>query len=251
MFQFIVTPAAGKKLIAKGIMEHPDIQRKMQSGTIAVLAGTTNGYVAAELLEQLGQSEGFSRDKFFRGVTQPPAGKKITSGKEEFPGDVIIVDGKWQKGKTIFDVVDSLKCGDVILKGANCVNLFQEKAGVLIGHPEAGTIGASLPVIAGRRVKLIVPVGLEKRVTEDVDAIADLLNDPESSGPRMLPLPGEVITELEAIMILTGAESVLTAAGGVNGAEGAVWISVIGKEEQLEKARAVLEEAAREPPFVQ
>ncbi len=37
-----------------------------------------------------------------------------------FPGDVVITDGVWQKGKALADVIDRLKEGDVILKGANC-----------------------------------------------------------------------------------------------------------------------------------
>jgi len=84
--------------------------------------------------------------------------------ESKFPGDVVIIKGVYRKGKTIFDVVDELREGDVILKGANAVNLIQRRAAILIGAPNAGTIGASLPAIVGRRVKLIVPVGLEKRV---------------------------------------------------------------------------------------
>jgi hypothetical protein len=247
MIQALITPAAGKRLIAKGVAAHPAVQARMKKGTLAVLAGTTNGYVAQEILKQLGQEQDFSPKAFFRGITRAPGSGKTR--KEEFPGDVIIVDGKWQKGKTIFDVIEQLGKGDVVLKGANCVNLYQEKAGVLIGHPEGGTIGAVIPKVIGKRVKLIVPVGLEKRITEDIDAVADLLNDPVSSGPRMMPMPGEVITELEALKILTHTEPVLTAAGGIDGAEGAVWISVIGDEEEVGKAKAVLDEAAPEPPF--
>ncbi|MFP4385053.1 MAG: hypothetical protein ACLFST_07615 [Spirochaetia bacterium] len=247
MIQAVLTPAAGKRLIARGIAAHPAVQARMETGTLAILAGTTNGYAAQEILSRLGQEKDFSPKAFFRGITRAPGSGKMQ--KEEFPGDVIIVDGKWQRGKTIFDVADQLGRGDVVLKGANCVNLFQEKAGVLIGHPEGGTIGAVIHGVIGKRVKLIVPVGLEKRITEDIDAVADLLNDPYSSGPRMMPMPGEVITELEALKILTHTEAILTAAGGVDGAEGAVWISVIGEEEEVEKAKTILDEVAGEPPF--
>jgi hypothetical protein len=54
-----------------------------------------------------------------------------------FPGDVIGVNGVWQRGRTIFDVVDDLREGDVILKGANALDLERRRAAVLIGHPAA------------------------------------------------------------------------------------------------------------------
>ena len=90
----------------------------------------------------------------------------------------MIAKGVWQKGKTIADVVDSLKEGDVILKGANALDLDHKQAAILIGHPKAGTIGLALPAVLGRRVKLIIPVGLEKRVNGDLYTLAEKLNEP-------------------------------------------------------------------------
>ncbi|KUK52314.1 MAG: hypothetical protein XD78_2065 [Desulfotomaculum sp. 46_296] len=65
---------------------------------------------------------------------------------------MVIVKGKWLQGKTIFDIVDDLKEGDVILKGANSVDLTQKRAAILIGHPRGGTTTAALQAVAGRRV---------------------------------------------------------------------------------------------------
>lgn len=253
MLQFVLTPSAGKRLIAKATIEHTAIKQALHSHTIVIIAGTTNGYIAEELLALLKQDKGFNKNRFFRGVTLPPAVKTSDTGRlpdeSQFPGDVVITKGVWQKGKTIFDVIDDLKQGDVILKGANCVNLSHKQAGILIGHPKGGTIVVALQAVVGRRVKLILPVGLEKRIAEDLNSIAEMLNDPGSTGPRLLPVPGEIITELEAISILSGAQATLVAAGGVCGAEGSVWIAVDGKPEQVEKAKKVLDLVAGEPVF--
>ena len=73
--------------------------------------------------------------------------------ESKFPGDVVIVKGVWQKGKTIGDVVDSLKEGDVIVKGANALDLDRKQAAILIGHPKAGTIGLALPADCGAQSK--------------------------------------------------------------------------------------------------
>ena len=249
MFQTMLTPAAGKRLIAKATA----IKNALSKGTIVIVAGTTNGYVAEEMLTTLGQAKDFKRNRFFRGVTMPPAIKTTDTGRlpdeSQFPGDVVIVNGLWQKGKTIFDVIDDLKEGDVIVKGANCVNLIQKKAGILIGHPKGGTIAVALQAVLGRRVKLIIPVGLEKRVSDDLDSIASVLNAPGSSGARLLSAPGEILTEIEAIKILFGAKAMLVAGGGICGAEGAVWLAIEGEKESIEKARTVLDEIANEGPF--
>jgi len=251
MKQFLITPSAGKRLIAKTLVKHPAIVKALRNGTLVIIAGTTNGYVAEEILKTNHIENDFSRKRFFRGITLPPTQHVNREGRlldeSKFPGDVVITNGLWQKGKSIADVVDSLKNGDVIVKGANALDLTHKKAAILIGHPKAGTIGLALPAIVGRRVKLILPVGLEKRVNGDLDILAGKLNSPGSSGYRLMPVVGEVFTEIEALQALTGAEVELIAAGGVCGAEGSCWLAVSGNEEQEEFAEQVISSISEEP----
>lgn len=253
MKQFVITPSSGKRLIGKAVVAHPAVLDAIKRGRVVIVAGTTNGYVAEELLAHIGQAKGFVRTQFFRGITLPPSRPTTETGRlpdeSGFPGDVVIVKGVWQKGKTIFDIVDELREGDVILKGANALDLVHSRAAILIGHPKAGTIGAALPAVMGRRVRLILPVGLEKRITGDLDALAEKLNRPGVSGARLFPVPGEVLTELDAITLLTGATAELIAGGGVCGAEGSVWLAVSGKPKQMEAAESILKSVAREPVF--
>ena len=251
--QFVITPAAGKRLIAKALAVHPLIQIILDTGTLVIVAGTTNGYVAEEILASSGGGE-LQRRRFFRGITLPPNRAATDAGRlpdeSEFPGDVILEKGVWKKGKTIFDVIDGLKEGDVILKGANALDWANKRAAILIGHPKAGTIGAALQATAGRRVRLILPVGLEKRITGNLDELAARLNTPGAKGPRLMPVPaGLVFTEIDALALLTGAASELVAAGGVCGAEGSVWLAVRGTAAQVDKAEELIRAVASEPPF--
>lgn len=253
MKQFLITPAAGKRLIAKALAKHPAVEKTLQSGTIVIIAGTTNGYLAEEILSYIGQLEGFSKKRFFRGVVLPPVQERTDSGRlpdeSEFPGDVVIVDGVCKKGLTIFDVSDDLKEGDVVFKGANALELQRKKAAIYIGHPKGGTIGATLPAVVGRRVQLILPVGLEKRVHNNLDDLALKLNAPGNKGPRLLPVVGDVFTEIEAIQLLTGANAEMVAAGGVAGAEGSIWLGVSGTKEAVKKAEELINSVRSEPPF--
>jgi hypothetical protein len=254
MKQFLITPQAGKRLIAKTIANHPAINKVLKNGTLVIVAGTTNGYVAEEILKTHKIANNFSRKHFFRGITMPPTPKAVTAegrivDESKFPGDVVITKGVWQKGKTIADVIDSLTEGDVILKGANTLDLTRNRAAILIGHPKAGTIGLALPAVVGRRVRLIIPIGLEKRVNGDLNILAEKINAPGARGYRLLPIPGEVFTELDALKALTAANVELIAAGGVCGAEGGCWIAVTGEKEQEEFAEQIVASVADEPPF--
>ena len=224
----------GKRLIGKAMARHPAVVAAMAKGTLVIIAGTTNGYVAEEVLGAAGAG-GFSRRGFRRGLVVPPD-FNAAGVQAELSGDVVLVDGRWQEGKQIFDVGADLKAGDVVLKGANAVNLCEGHAAVYIGHPTGGTIGAALPAVIGRRARLIVPVGLEKRITCNISDLVNALNAPGTEGPRMMQLPGEVFTELEAIELLTGASARLLAGGGIYGAEGCVWLGAEGDAEQLRAA---------------
>jgi len=244
MKQFCLTTSMGKRLIGKAMVRHPDLQAALDAGTLVIIAGTTNGYVAEEVLKSLGQAEGFSRVGFRRGMTTAPGTKAPMA---DFPGDVVIRDGEWQKGKTVFDVEDDLKTGDVVLKGANAFDQHGWAA-VQVGHPKGGTVLAALSAMIGRRVQLLVPVGLEKRVLEDVNVLAQWCNAPGAEGPRLLPVPGQIFTELDAIRLMTGAQARLIAGGGVHGAEGAAWLGIDGTEEQIEAASQLIGSLANEPP---
>ena len=254
MKQMLLTPAAGKRLIGKAVAAHSDIKRALANGTLVIIAGTTNSYIAAEILLQIGEIDSFNPKRFFRGVTLPPGYQVTKSGRildeSGFPGDVIIQNGHWLKGKTVNDVAAELKEGDIILKGANALDLTRRRAAILIGNANGGTIMPILQALIGRRVRLIIPIGLEKRIAGDLDALAAKINAAGAAGYRLFPAPGEVFTEIEALSLLTGAASELFAAGGISGAEGAVWLAISGTPEQEEVAQKIIDSVAREPAFI-
>ena len=70
-----------------------------------------------------------------------------------------------------------------------------------------------------------------------------------SSGPRLLPVPGEVFTEIEAIRLLTGAGAEPGRWRGVSGAKGAVWLALQGSEVEMGKAEELMKEVAGEKRF--
>jgi len=245
--QALLTISAGKRLIAKAVSSLAQIQKALENHTIIIVAGTTNGYIAEELLQQINQLGDFSRDTFFRGVTTRP-GRKVEQGAY-FAKDIVICKGKWIAEENIFTMAPKLGPGDVILKGGNAVDAARKEVGILIGHPEIGTSAPILQAVIGRRVELILPIGLEKRVFGDIGTIAAKLNAPNASGVRMLAVSGTVVTELDALERLTGVSAELVASGGIYGAEGSYWFAVTGREDQVGQALELMKSIAGEPAF--
>jgi hypothetical protein len=126
---------------------------------------------------------------------------------------------------------------------------MNRQAAILIGNPQGGTISLILNAVIGRRAGLILPVGMEKRVSGSLVEMANRINAPGSKGLRLWPVMGEVFTELDAIRLLTGVEAELIAAGGICGAEGSIWLGISGTPEQEEKAEKLLKDIASEPAF--
>jgi hypothetical protein len=254
MKQILLTVAMGKRLLGKALASHPAVISALRKGTVVIVAGTTNSYVAEEILESIGRKDKFSRRRFFRGISLPPHYKTTDAGRlagdSEFPGDVVIRDGLWLAGKTINDVAAELKEGDVIIKGANALDVFHNRAAILIGNPQGGTITVALTAIVGRRVRLLIPIGLEKRIPGDLDVIANKVNKPGNKGFRLLPVPGEVVTEIEALNLLTGVKAEMIAAGGISGAEGCVWLALEGSLEQIQQAEELIQSVSSEPQFI-
>jgi len=81
MFQILLTPSAGKRLIGKATVASPSFTGALKHKKIVIIAGTTNGYVAEEFLSATGQSAGFNRSRFIRGITLPPAAKTTATGR--------------------------------------------------------------------------------------------------------------------------------------------------------------------------
>jgi hypothetical protein len=231
--QITLTSAESKRLIAKAVVNLGEIKKAFKNGIIVIGVGTTNAYVAEELLGQE-----IERERFVAGVVLPK-GTFVLSAERRLK-EIVIKRGKIIDAK-MDDVLPEMASNDVFLKGANALD-FSWTAGVLMAGQGGGTIGRSLGTIMSKGVNLIIPVGLEKFVPGSIKNVAPLAGMDKvifSTGTPvgMMPIHGKVITELEAIKILSGAEAIVMAKGGVSGAEGAVTLMVRGTPDQLRRVK--------------
>ena len=144
----------------------------------------------------------------------------------------------------------------MVIKGA-ASDREHKTAGVLIGggpNSSAGTTGKVYPVVVSRKAHLVIPIGLEKQVQGDVIDIANKMREPVESLnniPSMFLVTGHILTEIEALELLTGASVFQAAAGGIGGAEGSSRLICRGTREQVEKALAIAESIQGEPAFLE
>jgi len=254
----ILTVAESKRLIGKAVAQMPIVKNALANGMVIVIKGTTNAYVAEEIAGVKS-----NHAAFVTGRIEPEKGAKYLPKSQ--PVNHLIVE----KGKVIdiplADAAKKLKAGDVVIKGANALDYKNKLAAVNILDPMGGTTGLTMPIIVARKAYLIIPVGLEKLVATDIVDLTlkmreplETLPAPSGSSKALFPgnnipsmwiLTGEIVTELEAIKILTGADAFQASAGGVSGAEGGVWLVFRGTRDQVKKAQDLTKSVQGEPPY--
>jgi hypothetical protein len=117
----------------------------------------------------------------------------------------------------------------------------QGNVGVLAGNKFGGTIGTVWPVVMARGAHLIIPVGLEKLVPSVAEAAQkcgqELFKYVLGAKVGLMPvMNGVVVTEIEALAMLTGVTATHVASGGIGGSEGSVIISLEGSDETVKQA---------------
>jgi len=245
----VLTSSESKRLIGKAVASMEVVKEALKSGLIILVKGTTNSYVAEEILKKP-----IEKERYGRGIVVPE-GLSYLPEEESIP-DVIIEKGKMRKDLTLEEAIKTLKTGDVLIKGANALD-SDGITGVFVARApitDGGTIGRSLGTVVGRGVNFIVPVSLEKLVPISIREVVTELNDKEVNlamglTVNVMPTIGKVVTEIEAFKILAGVEAINIGGGGVGGAEGARVFLLKGDEEPVKNAFNLVQSVKGEPPF--
>jgi hypothetical protein len=223
----------------------PVVKKAMKNGMVVIATGTTNSYVLEELW-----GKRIDKRRYRSGITTPAAPEKHGAPQEEALPDIVFRRGEVVKELDRFNAVNEMKTGDVYLKGANALDYTRKIVGVLIGSSTGGTVGAVIGHLIGKKCRFIIPIGLEKLVYKDINQLHELTSTEDSEGPNLWPLKGTIITEIEALNLLTGVNATLLAAGGVAGAEGAIRLLLDGTEEHVETAVQLVTSIKGEPRYL-
>jgi len=242
---FTLTPAESKRLIARGIVSIPEVRQAKEEGYLIVGRGSTNAYIVEELLGKSIEKEKYVAGQIIKGITcallQGVRLQPVTFHKNQ----LLEVEPS--------TVIDKLRPGDILLKGANAID-HTGAVGVVMASPVGGTMGEFYLPMKARGGTIIYPVGLEKMISsvEEASRMGGIFNIERSTGTRVgmvCVADGIAYTELDALEELFDVEAVHFASGGYGGAEGAVTIIVEGDDDEVNQCCDYIEDIKGEPPL--
>ena len=250
--QITLTVAGGKRLIARAVASLPQMAQALQSGRVLLVGGTTVSAVS----EELGHVPLWISGRI------DPSGTR-TAGQDThdtIPHTLLITQGRSENADTKEKaVIGSLVSGDLIVSGANVLlasgeitspanflptlSAFPGVAALALAAPKGGTRAEALRLADERDVPIVIACGLEKYLPGKIDVIAAAADRAGTSlamgaAIKLLPLRGQIITELEALHLLFGVEATVIAGGGILGGEGSRVFSVSGPEENCRQVIA-------------
>lgn len=224
-----LTPAEGKRLIAKAIARMPEVVAAKERGKILVKGGTSASAVAEELVGVPLKISG----------RISPRGFRATRGLEcNAPHCMLIEKDEWRAvDAELPEVVAGMGHDDVVVTGANAIDAFGGAA-VVAGAPLGDRPGAVISGIMSEGLTVILAVGLEKlipgTVWQAVQAAGRKSADLSTGmAVGLMPISGRIVTEVEALKILAPVECQVIAKGGIDGAEGATSIAFWGEEKDV------------------
>ena len=260
----VLEPAESKRLIAKAIAALPEVKAVLKKGVFVIGWGSTNAFVVEEVLgrtiaHKADFCSGVISGGEFNGNAAYPETKimpfVLKDGKawEKEADEQTGQPGDYQQHLYVHQKValSQFKPGDVFIKGANAVD-SKGDIGILVGADNGGSIAQAWFAVTARGGCFICPVGLEKLIPSVNEAAqkCGIFRFKYSIGmPVALIMFSNalVVTEIQAIQVLTGARATHVASGGIGGSEGAVTLVLEAETPVLEKAFELVKGVKGEP----
>lgn len=255
--QVTLTPAESKKLLSKALAVMDPVKKARENGLIIIHPSSTTLFLIEELIGTrpegvwvcgLAVPKGMciSWEVQETGFLGRPGSKEGDHDIGQFPFSWVLEKGVYQTGLSLAPLLDKMGKEDIYVKGANAIGP-EGKVGVLYGASGAGTIGKVIVASRRKGFTILLPVGLEKLIPTPIAQAAkaasrDRTDSAMGTPVGLIPVPGKAITEVEAIDILSGAQAIAVAAGGLGGAEGAVTLVIRGPEEKVNRALQIVKD---------
>lgn len=260
----VLEPAESKRLIAKAVAALPEVKAVLKKGILVIGFGTTNAFVVEEVLgktiaHKTDFSSGIISEGEFNGNPAHPGSKLmpfvLKAGKiwEKEDDKQAGQPDNLQERLTVHQkaALSQFKPGDVFIKGANAVDAKGD-IGILVGAGTGGSIAHAWFAVTARGGHFICPVGLEKLIPSVSDAAqkCGIFRFKYSMGMPVALIAFSnalVVTEIQAIQVLSGARVTHVASGGIGGSEGAVTLVLEAEAGLLEQAFDIVKSVKGEP----
>lgn len=234
LIQITLTSPEGKRVIARGIKNLPEVQRVRKRGKILLKGGTTVSAVSEELCGRPMRISGM--------IT--PKGTLTSQFKHEIPcphahilkGDQIIplhTREEWAKE------VPTFTPEDLVITGANAFDSHGH-AVIMAATYEGGTSLPFFQTLLIEGVPFLIAAGLEKLAPGNLAEVIPIagrrrVDFSYGAAVGLVPLFGKLFTEVEALESLAAVKAWVIGRGGIHGAEGSTTFLVEGPSKEVMK----------------
>jgi len=244
---FTLVPSESRRLIAKAVVKMKEVQVAREKAYIILNGGTTNGYIAQELL-----ADNSLEPQRFTAGTNTHRLLCVTDPDKRLSIPIVFHKGE-RSSKTPLEALQDFHIETIIIKGANAIDP-EGNVGIITSGFDGGTFAVTYGTVVSQGLKYIFPVGLEKMVASVKEAAAwtgaktlDYTMGADFGMYCVPPYRGKVVTEIEALRILTGVEARHIASGGVGDSAGAIVLIIQGEDKNVKKAISLIESIKGEP----
>ena len=244
--QVVLTPTEAKRLLSKAVLNLTEVKKALKEGILILHPSSTTIF----MLEELGYS--LTPERIWVCGHISPKGLCMARpiidavlgtpgfGPAMYPFDLVLKKGELLpfKNPTLGPALEEMGPEDIYVKGVNILDP-EGNAGVLLAERKGGSLGLVLKQQKAKKFKIIIPVGIEKRIGIPLSKAIETARDVQIA--QGIPcglwhLRGALVTEIEAFRALFDVEATPVSAGGLCGAEGAVTWVLQGDEKNVQNA---------------
>lgn len=248
-----LTSEESKRLVAKAVVQIETVKNARANGIIGLARCSTNGYIVEELI-------GRKLDNIMSYCSGYISGKGSCAVHSRQKTNILVLDhGEevWihHTEGNMLKFIDRMDHDDVIIKSGNLIDPSGQ-AGTLVGHPTGGEAGNYLPYILAKGINLIVPMLISKSSPFPLFQVIQALGTSKIRVDRshgivcgMIPLPGLVVTEIDALRVLCNATAIPIAVNGIGSGRGSVTLLLEGDSNAIDLAWNTVNGIKGEPPL--
>lgn len=143
------------------------------------------------------------------------------------------------------DVIKNFTSEDLLITGANAIDAFGNAA-LLIGSPGGSGYGKVLSSMYAEGFPTLILTTTDKFIMGNIN---ELYNKIHRSGCEyaygmacgLAPIPGKIITEVEAMKLIGKVDAIMFSRGGIGHASGASAIQIEGELSEVEKVLSAVD----------
>ena len=234
--QFTLCGREGRELIALALLESRLFDPYLEKGRVLFKGSATVSCLTRRLVDTPLRICGRITARGMKGPLRPSKGAHFLLYQG---GEVTNVDG------SAGEVLKTFGPGDLFVTGANALDSFGHAA-LLIGSPGGGGYGECMGALYTEGFRTLILSSAAKLIPGDLTQLYSRVsrkNCDFSYGMAcsLAPVPGEVITEPQALSLFARVEALIFAGGGHTGAEDALAIQISGERDQVEKVLDLVE----------